>query len=119
MTAPSPAQPSRTTPAQRAARLQPAPWRRSLLTRLTVAVLGVAAIAVLTVTWRSYQRAETALRERLLAQLQGVAESKERELDRWLNTQRAVIEYAARSQDRKSTRLNSSHEFVSRMPSSA
>ena len=40
-------------------------------------------------------------------------EERQRELDR-LNRRTAQLEG-----DRKSTRLNSSHEFVSRMPSSA
>ena len=74
-----------------------APWRRSLLARLTLATLSVAAVAVLAVTWASYQQATSALRERLVEQLQGVADARSADLQRWLQAQRRVVEYAARS----------------------
>ena len=48
-------------------------------------------------------------------------EHRARVIDRWeaLESGAAVPIAAAAPKDRKSTRLNSSHEFVSRMPSSA
>jgi C4-dicarboxylate-specific signal transduction histidine kinase len=69
--------------------------RRSLSARLTAAFLTLSVGTVLVATAASYNRAESALRDRLRERLETFAEEDARELTRWLERHRTSLVFLA------------------------
>lgn len=68
---------------------------RSLTGRLVLTFLGVSAAIVLMVAVVAYLQARSALREQVLERLQTVADSREQQLNRWIDGQRLEVEFLA------------------------
>ena len=69
--------------------------------------------------WEAMERVQSEAAPHLLLLDLPRGEKDTLHLLRWLRRLRPELPVLVTCQDRKSTRLNSSHEFVSRMPSSA
>jgi len=70
--------------------------RRSLIARLVFSFLGVSVAMVIAVAVIAYHEARGALRGEVVARLGAIADSKEKQLDRWVDAQRIEVEYIAR-----------------------
>ncbi|HEV8195050.1 MAG TPA: ATP-binding protein [Gemmatimonadales bacterium] len=68
---------------------------RSLTGRLVSTFLGVSMTIVLLVAIVAYRQARTALREQVLERLLAIADSREQQLDRWIDGQRVEVRFLA------------------------